>query len=174
MATHGELDLKETELDDVDWIYLALNSDQWRALVHTVMNCNDMFLQFRRKVFWSRFIAFCCNRPIWIINRMLVQLHKIPQARHLLYKFTMQAAVWFKQRLAGVTFDLEFSDPNNRTYCSRWFESHTMILLRQAECNRLPSSLLVQCVFNCERFYVFLCINVGSLCLNFHFFSSGT
>jgi hypothetical protein len=33
-----KMDLKETEWGGVDWIYLAEDRDQWRALVNTVMN----------------------------------------------------------------------------------------------------------------------------------------
>jgi hypothetical protein len=32
------MDLKEIRLDDVDWIDVAQDRDQWRALVNTVMN----------------------------------------------------------------------------------------------------------------------------------------
>jgi hypothetical protein len=31
-------DLREIEWDDMDWIVLAQDRDQWRALVNTVMN----------------------------------------------------------------------------------------------------------------------------------------
>lgn len=105
---------------------------------------------------------------------MLVQLYKIPPARHMLHQFIMHAAVRFKQRLPDVTFELEFSDPNNRAYCSRWLELHARILLRQAECSRIPSSLLALRVFNCERFYVFLYIHIGSPLLEFSSYSSGS
>jgi hypothetical protein len=33
-----EIDLKEKRENILDWIYLALNSEKWRALVNTVMN----------------------------------------------------------------------------------------------------------------------------------------
>jgi hypothetical protein len=33
-----KMDLRETEWDGMDWINLARNRDQWRALVNTVMN----------------------------------------------------------------------------------------------------------------------------------------
>jgi hypothetical protein len=33
-----KIDLKETGWDDMDWIDLAQDMDQWRALVSTVMN----------------------------------------------------------------------------------------------------------------------------------------
>jgi hypothetical protein len=33
-----KMDLKKTGWGDVDWIDLAHNRDQWRALVNTVMN----------------------------------------------------------------------------------------------------------------------------------------
>jgi hypothetical protein len=33
-----KMDLKEIGSDGVDWIDLAQNRDQWRALVNTVMN----------------------------------------------------------------------------------------------------------------------------------------
>jgi hypothetical protein len=33
-----KIDLRETGLDGMDWIDLAQNRDQWRALVNTVMN----------------------------------------------------------------------------------------------------------------------------------------
>jgi hypothetical protein len=33
-----EMDLRETGWDGVDWIDLAQDRDQWRALVNTVMN----------------------------------------------------------------------------------------------------------------------------------------
>jgi hypothetical protein len=33
-----KIDLRETEWDGVDWIDLAQDRDQWRALVNTVMN----------------------------------------------------------------------------------------------------------------------------------------
>jgi hypothetical protein len=32
------VDLKETEWDDVDWIDMAQDGDQWMALVNTVLN----------------------------------------------------------------------------------------------------------------------------------------
>jgi hypothetical protein len=31
------MDLGETDWEDVDWIHLAYDGDQWRALVYTVM-----------------------------------------------------------------------------------------------------------------------------------------
>jgi hypothetical protein len=33
-----KMDLREIEWDDMDWIDLAQDRDQWRALVNTVMN----------------------------------------------------------------------------------------------------------------------------------------
>jgi hypothetical protein len=33
-----KIDLREIELDGVDWIDMARDRDQWRALVNTVMN----------------------------------------------------------------------------------------------------------------------------------------
>jgi hypothetical protein len=33
-----KIDLREIEWDDMDWIDLAADRDQWRALVNTVMN----------------------------------------------------------------------------------------------------------------------------------------
>jgi hypothetical protein len=33
-----KMDLREIEWDDMDWIDLAEDRDQWRALVNTVMN----------------------------------------------------------------------------------------------------------------------------------------
>jgi hypothetical protein len=33
-----KMDLREIEWDGMDWIYLAQNRDQFRALVNTVMN----------------------------------------------------------------------------------------------------------------------------------------
>jgi hypothetical protein len=33
-----KMDLREIEWDSVDWIGLAQDGDQWRALVNTVMN----------------------------------------------------------------------------------------------------------------------------------------
>jgi hypothetical protein len=33
-----KIDLREIGLDDMDWIELAQDRDQWRALVNTVMN----------------------------------------------------------------------------------------------------------------------------------------
>jgi hypothetical protein len=32
------MDLREKGWDDMDWIELAQNRDQWRALMNTVMN----------------------------------------------------------------------------------------------------------------------------------------
>jgi hypothetical protein len=32
------MDLREIGLDDIDWIELAQDRDQWRALVSTVIN----------------------------------------------------------------------------------------------------------------------------------------
>jgi hypothetical protein len=32
------MDLKEIRWGDVDWIYLALDRDKWRAIVNTIMN----------------------------------------------------------------------------------------------------------------------------------------
>jgi hypothetical protein len=33
-----EMDLREVEWDDMDWINVAQDRDQWRALVNMVMN----------------------------------------------------------------------------------------------------------------------------------------
>jgi hypothetical protein len=33
-----KMDLREKECDGMDWIYLAQDRDQWRALVSMVMN----------------------------------------------------------------------------------------------------------------------------------------
>jgi hypothetical protein len=33
-----KIDLREIELDGVDWFDLAQDRDQWRALMNTVMN----------------------------------------------------------------------------------------------------------------------------------------
>jgi hypothetical protein len=33
-----KIDLREIGLDDIDWIDLAQDRDQWRTLVNTVMN----------------------------------------------------------------------------------------------------------------------------------------
>jgi hypothetical protein len=33
-----KMDLREIGLDGMDWIHLAQDRDQWRALVNTVMN----------------------------------------------------------------------------------------------------------------------------------------
>jgi hypothetical protein len=33
-----EMDLKEIEWDDMDWIDVGQDRDQWRALLNTVMN----------------------------------------------------------------------------------------------------------------------------------------
>jgi hypothetical protein len=32
------MDIKETKWEDVDWILLAEDGDQWRAVMNTVMN----------------------------------------------------------------------------------------------------------------------------------------
>jgi hypothetical protein len=33
-----KMDLREIGCDDMDWIYLAQDRDQWRALVNAIMN----------------------------------------------------------------------------------------------------------------------------------------
>jgi hypothetical protein len=33
-----KIDLRETEWDGMDWIYLAQDGDQWRALLNPVIN----------------------------------------------------------------------------------------------------------------------------------------
>jgi hypothetical protein len=33
-----EINCKENELDGVDWIHLAQDMDQWKAVINTVMN----------------------------------------------------------------------------------------------------------------------------------------
>jgi hypothetical protein len=35
---NNKMDLREIEWDSMDWIDLAKDRDQWRALVYTVMN----------------------------------------------------------------------------------------------------------------------------------------
>jgi hypothetical protein len=35
---NGKMDLREIGWDGMDWIDVAQNRDQWRALVNTVMN----------------------------------------------------------------------------------------------------------------------------------------
>jgi hypothetical protein len=37
-VNNNKMDLREIEWDGMDWIDLALDRDQWRALVNTVMN----------------------------------------------------------------------------------------------------------------------------------------
>jgi hypothetical protein len=37
-VNNNKMDLKEIGLDGMDWIELAQDKDQWRALVNTVMN----------------------------------------------------------------------------------------------------------------------------------------
>jgi hypothetical protein len=44
LGTHGhfeedniKIDIRETELDNVDWIHLAQDVDRWQALLNTVM-----------------------------------------------------------------------------------------------------------------------------------------
>jgi hypothetical protein len=37
-ADNIKMDLRETGWDDVDWIDMAQERDQWRALVNTVLN----------------------------------------------------------------------------------------------------------------------------------------
>jgi hypothetical protein len=32
------MDLRETGLEDVDWIHMAQDKDQWWAVVNTIMN----------------------------------------------------------------------------------------------------------------------------------------
>jgi hypothetical protein len=36
------LDLKETGLEDMDWIRLVQESDQWQAVVNMLMNLRDL------------------------------------------------------------------------------------------------------------------------------------
>jgi hypothetical protein len=38
LVNNIKMGLRETGWDDMDWTDLAQNSDQWRALVNTVMN----------------------------------------------------------------------------------------------------------------------------------------
>jgi hypothetical protein len=38
LVNNIKMDLRETGWDGMDWIELAQNRDQWRALVNTVMN----------------------------------------------------------------------------------------------------------------------------------------
>jgi hypothetical protein len=38
LVDYIKMDLREIGWDDMDWIDLAQNRDQWRALVNTVMN----------------------------------------------------------------------------------------------------------------------------------------
>jgi hypothetical protein len=37
-ADNIKIDLREIEWDGVDWIHMAQDRDQWRALVNTVLN----------------------------------------------------------------------------------------------------------------------------------------
>jgi hypothetical protein len=38
LSAHTKIDLREIGCDGMDWIDLAQDRDQWRALVNTVMN----------------------------------------------------------------------------------------------------------------------------------------
>jgi hypothetical protein len=38
IVSYTKMDLREIGWDGMDWIYLAQDRDQWRALVNTVMN----------------------------------------------------------------------------------------------------------------------------------------
>jgi hypothetical protein len=33
-----KIDLRKIKWDDMDWIYMAQDGDQWRAIVNTMMN----------------------------------------------------------------------------------------------------------------------------------------
>jgi hypothetical protein len=41
------MDLREIGWDGVDWIDMAQDRDQWRALVNTVLNCCALFVDKR-------------------------------------------------------------------------------------------------------------------------------
>jgi hypothetical protein len=48
------MDLREIEWGGMDWINLAQDSDQWRALVNTIMNLRD---QYNAGTFLSSYMA---------------------------------------------------------------------------------------------------------------------
>jgi hypothetical protein len=54
-----KMDLREIEWDGVDWIELGQDSDQWRALVNTVMNL--------------RVPSNCWEFPEWLHNWQLLR-----------------------------------------------------------------------------------------------------
>jgi hypothetical protein len=39
MEDNIRMDLREIGWEDMDWMHLAQDRDQWRALVHTVIKC---------------------------------------------------------------------------------------------------------------------------------------
>jgi hypothetical protein len=44
MVDNIRIDVRETGWEDVDWMHLALDRDQWQAFVNTVMNPRVPFL----------------------------------------------------------------------------------------------------------------------------------
>jgi hypothetical protein len=59
-----KMDLREIGWDDMDWIELAEDRDQWRAFVNTVMNV--------------RFSLNCWEFPEWLHNWQLLRKGSAP------------------------------------------------------------------------------------------------
>jgi hypothetical protein len=68
-----KMDLRKIGLDDIEWICLA-HTDQWRALVNTVMN-----LQVQILCFWtlSIILFLCKNTVLSIFQSTAFRFHEV-------------------------------------------------------------------------------------------------
>jgi hypothetical protein len=68
-----KMDLREIGWGGIDWIHLAQSSDQWRALVNTVINLH-YYVSDLNVTTMSMFIGISVYN--WLISVALVICHK--------------------------------------------------------------------------------------------------
>jgi hypothetical protein len=97
-----KMDLREIGWDDADWIELAQNRDQWRALVNTVMNL--------------RVPKNCWEFPEWLHNWKLLRKGSAPYVSKYINVYAVLFMHVAHLQSLSLLLLLLFNHPNIITY----------------------------------------------------------